>query len=125
MLDTRPCGALGPAYTIAYVMPGPNNEQDTLVQELDPYATPSPVSYVELGQTFWTTEETRRGWYVGVTSQMKDVLVADGLPETHPTNGATPSDSPWTVLGPVLVLIAVAAIGGIAVSMTRPRTRTS
>ena len=26
MLETRPAGALGPAYTIAYAMPGPNNE---------------------------------------------------------------------------------------------------
>jgi hypothetical protein len=125
MLDTRPSAALGPKYTIAYVMPGPNNQEDTLVQELYPYATPSPVSYVEPEQTFWTTEETRGGWYVSATSSMKDVLVAAGLPEAPPTNSAPSSDSPWTVLGPVLVLIAVAVIGGFAVSMTRRRPRTA
>ena len=58
-------------------------------------------------------------------ASLKDALVAAGLPENPPTNGATPSDSPWTVLGPVLLLIAVAAIGGIAVSMTRRRPRTA
>jgi len=119
MLDERPAGQLGPKYVVEYVMPGPNDEVDTLVQELYPYARPSLVSYVEPGQPFWTTEQTRGGWFVA-SPELKELLVTAGLPETAPTDGAAPVDSPWTVLGPVLVL-AVAALGGIALVMTRRR----
>ena len=41
MLSTRPQGALGPRYTITYVMPGPSGV-DELRQDLYPYAQPSP-----------------------------------------------------------------------------------
>ena len=98
MSAERPQGALGPKYTVEYVMPGPNNELDTLTQELYPYAAPSPVSYVEPGQPFWTTEDTYGGWFVA-TAALKDLLVAVGLPEIAPTDDTAPSDSPWTVLG--------------------------
>lgn len=120
MLDERPAGELGPRYTVTYVMPGPNDELDNLVQSFYPYASPSPVSYLEPGQRFWTTEQTRGGWFVA-TAGLKDQLVAAGLPESAPTDGAAPSDSPWTVVGPVLVLVALAAVGGIAFLMTRRR----
>ena len=120
MSAERPAGTLGPKYTVEYVMPGPSNELDTLVQEIYPYATPSPVTYVDPGQPFWTTEETYGGWFVA-PSTLTDQLVAAGLPETAPTGGDTPSDSPWTVLGPVLVLLAVAAMGALAIVMTRRR----
>ncbi|HEU0248881.1 MAG TPA: hypothetical protein VFR38_17525 [Gaiellaceae bacterium] len=120
MLDERPAGELGPRYTVTYVMPGPNDELDNLVQSFYPYASPSPVSYLEPGQRFWTTEQTRGGWFVA-TAGLKDQLVAAGLPESAPTDGAAPSDSPWTVVGPVLVLVALAAMGGIAFLMTRRR----
>ena len=124
MLAERPAGTLGPRYTVEYVMPGPNNELDTLVQELYPYASPSPVTYVEPGQPFWTTEQTHGGWFVA-TAFLKDELVAAGLPETAPTDGAAPSDSPWRVIGPVLVLVAIALLGGLACSMTRRRPQTA
>ena len=122
ILDARPEGTLGPKYLVEYVMPGPNNEVDTLVQELYPYAAPSPVTFVEPGQPFWTTEATRGGWFVA-SAALKDQLVAAGLPETAPTGDAAASDSPWTVLGPGLVLVVIAALGGIAVLVTRRRPR--
>ena len=125
MLDERPAGTLGPKYRVEYVMPGPNNELDVLVQEFYPYAQPVPVSYVAPGQPFWTTEETRGGWFVA-TAALKDQLVAAGLPETAPTgDGAPPSDSPWTVIGPLLVLVALAVLGGLAVVITRRRPQTA
>src|SRR5687768_12790825 len=46
----RPEGDLGPKYTITYRVPGPNNEDDTLVQEVYPHATPSAVTYMRPGQ---------------------------------------------------------------------------
>ena len=109
MLDERPSGALGPKYTISYLMPGPN-EEDVLVQELYPYAGPGSVTYVEPNQPFWTTEQTRGGWYVA-SSTLGSLLVAAGLPQNAPSD-EPPSDSPWTVVGPVLVLAIVAALGG-------------
>ena len=120
MLDERPAGSLGPKYVVEYVMPGPNGEEDTLVQDLYPYASPSLVSYVEPGQPFWTTERTRGGWFVA-SQELKALLVTAGLPRTPPSDGATPSDSPWTILAPVLVLVAIAVLGGLAVAMTRRR----
>lgn len=122
MLEERPHGARGPKYVVEYVMPGPNGEEDVLLQELYPYASPSPVSYVAPGQPFWTTEKTRGGWYVA-RPELKDDLVAVGLPVTAPSDGAPPSDSPWILLAPVLVLTAFAALGGLALALTRRRPR--
>jgi hypothetical protein len=84
-------------------MPGPNNEEDVIVQDVYPYATPEPVSYVKPGQPFWSTEKTRGGWYVA-SSILKDDLMAAGLPATAPQNNTPSSDSPWTVIGPALAL---------------------
>jgi hypothetical protein len=123
MLDERPTGTLGPEYTVTYVMPGPNNELDEIVQSFYPYASPSPVSYTKPGQLFWTTERTRGGWYVAF-SDLKDSLVAVGLPQNAPT-GPAPSDSPWKVVGPVLVLVLVAALGGVAAVLIRRRPQTA
>lgn len=123
MLDERPAGELGPRYTITYVMPGPNNELDDLVQSFYPYASPSPVSFVEPGQRFWTTEQTRGGWYVA-SSSLKDQLVAAGLPREAPT-GSPPADSQWKVVGPAAVLVLVAALGGLAAFLMRRRPQTA
>jgi hypothetical protein len=120
MLATQPEGTLGPKYRIEYVMPGPNNEEDVLVQDLYPYATPGPVSYVKPGQPFWSTEKTHGGWYVAYSS-LKDELVAVGLPKTPPAADEPASDSPWRVVGPVLALAGLALLGGLAYVFTRPR----
>lgn len=113
MLSERPSGNLGPRYTITYVMPGPVGE-DRLSQDLYPYATLGPVSYMAPGQPFFGTERTRGGWYVAAPA-LKDSLVAAGLPESPPTGGGD-SRFPWTVVGVVaaaslvVVLAAVAAL---------------
>jgi hypothetical protein len=122
MREERPAGALGPKYTVTYVMPGPNNEEDRLLQDLYPYASPSPVSYVEPGQRFWTTEQTRGGWFVA-TATLKDLLVVAGLPETPPATDA-PSEFPWRIAAPLTLLLAAAAVGiGVALLMRRrPQT---
>ena len=79
MRSTRPRGVLGPKYVVRYVMPGPNNELDTIVQAVYPFANPSPLSYTRPGQRFWTTEQTRGGWYVA-TRSLRRLLVAAGVP---------------------------------------------
>ena len=121
MLDDRPAGDLGPKYTITYVMPGPNNQVDQLVQDVYPYATPDPVTYVEPGQPFFGTEQTRGGWFVA-TSLLKNQLVAAGLPQNPPT--AVDDDGfPWTLTGGLVALAAALAAGLIgAYVVRRPAT---
>lgn len=106
MLDRRPAGSLGPKYTITYVMPGPDAEPSELTQDLYPFASPSPVSYMKPGQTYFGTERTRGGWFVS-TSTLKSRLVAAGLPATRPTGGR--SDVPWALLAALTAVAASAA----------------
>ena len=123
MLDERPAGDLGPKYTITYVMPGPNNEVDELLQDVYPYAKPDPVTYTAPGQPFFGTEQTRGGWFVA-TSLLKDQLVAVGLPQNSPT--AVDDDGfRWTLTGGVVALaaaLAAAMIGAYLIRRRRPAT---
>ena len=122
MLAARPAGPLGPRYTVEYTMPGPSNELDTIVQDVYPYASPSPLAYTEPDQPFWTTERTVGGWFVGAAA-LKNLLVEAGLPGSPPATAAAPSDSPWAVVGPVLGLVLAAVLGGLLVLATRRRPR--
>lgn len=125
MLDAAPRGTLGPGYEVRYEMPGPNNELDELVQHVYPFARPSPVSYTEPDQRFWTTERTRGGWYVA-TDALKSMLVAAGLPESPPSVGPDDGFGWWPAAG--LVAAAVAAAGGLLALVVflrrRPQTST-
>ena len=113
--------ARSPEYTVTYVMPGLNNELDEIVQSFYPYGRARAPSRTRNRQAaLRTTERTRGGWYVA--SSTKDRLVAVGPPRT-PTG--RPSDSPWKVVGPVLVLVLVAALGGLAAVPIRRRPQTA
>jgi hypothetical protein len=122
MRDARPDGRLGPRYVVRYEMPGPNNELDELVQHIYPYASPTPVSYTKPGQRFWTTEETRGGWFVG-TDALEDTLVAAGLPERPPAARADSGRPAGRIVASVIA--AALALLAIAIAFTRrPQTRT-
>jgi hypothetical protein len=97
MQTARPTGELGPRYTIAYQLPGPDGQLAELRQDLYPYATPDPVTYVKSGERYWVTEKTVGGWYVA-SSALKEQLVALGLPRLPPTDDGA-SDVPWPMLG--------------------------
>jgi hypothetical protein len=122
MLDERPAGALGPKYTITYVMPGPNNELDQLVQNVYPYAEPNPVSYTEPGQRFWSTEQTRGGWFLA-TPFVKDEFIALGLPETPPAVGPEGTEFPWALVGVLALAGAALGLAALAVLVIRRRPR--
>jgi hypothetical protein len=126
MLDDRPAGTLGPKYRITYVMPGPNNEQDEIVQDIYPYAEPTPVTYTKPGQRFWTTERTRGGWFVAATEFVKNELIAAGLPRTAPSAGDGDGGGfPVTLLGLGIALAAGLALVVLAAVRIRRRPGTA
>jgi hypothetical protein len=119
MRTAQPAGALGPRYTIVYVMPGPNGV-DEIKQEVYPYATPTPVSYVKPGQPYFGTQRTIGGWFVAGPT-LKNDLVAVGLPATAPALGDGWLEIPWRAIG---ALLLVAALVGLALVLARLRRRT-
>lgn len=85
MLAKAPSLALGPRYTIRYVMPGPTGES-VIRQDVYPYAQPLPVTYVEPGQPFFGGERTVGGWYQS-GPDLKRTLEEIGLPGQPPATG--------------------------------------
>ena len=111
MLPSRPKGDLGPKYTITYTVPGPNNELDKLRQDVYPYAPNGPVTYMEPGQKFFGTEQTRGGWFQA-DPQLKETLVSAGLPAQR--SSASADDSAFSaglasMFGAAFVLAAAMA----------------
>jgi MYXO-CTERM domain-containing protein len=120
MQDTRPKGELGPKYVVTYVMPGPNNEEDVLLQDVYPYGQPEAVTYMEPGQLFWTTRETRGGWFVGGLG-LTNTLVDAGLPASPPATVGDEPSFPWTVVGPVAAGAMLLGLGALGVFLVRRR----
>jgi hypothetical protein len=108
MLDSAPGGTLGPKYRIRYTVPGPSGQDDTIVQDVYPYADPSPVTYTPPGQTFFGSERTRGGWFVS-TLGLRNILVHAGLPPESPvgdTGGGGRTVWPW-IVGALALLAAL------------------
>ena len=118
LADTRPKGDLGPRYTIEYTMPGPSNELDVIVQDVYPYAKPSPVTHMAAGQPYFTTERTVGGWFVASTL-LKDQLVSAGLPETPPSGGADDRWMPWAPVGGAALVLGLGLVGILALLRSR------
>jgi len=93
---TEPTGELGPRYQIAYRVPGPTGTS-TIVQDVYPYAKPSPATYVRPGQRFWSGNRTHGGWFVS-SAELKTALVEAGLPESPPASSGGGS-FPWAWTG--------------------------
>jgi hypothetical protein len=62
MLRARPSGELGAPYTVTYLVPGPDTDSFTIVQQVYPYAEGGPVTFVEPGQAVFDTTASG-GWY--------------------------------------------------------------
>jgi len=114
MRDGHSRGDLGPKYTITYTVPGPEGETFVLHQDVYPYATPSPITYMEPGQKVYRIE-TRGGWFVA-GPRFKDTLVSAGLPRIAPS-GSSSGDGSFSstgllgaLAGTALLLAAAAAI---------------
>ena len=59
----RPKGALGPRYTVVYVVPGPNNIESRVIQFVYPYAKPVALTYMRPGQVFWGDQRPTAGGF--------------------------------------------------------------
>jgi hypothetical protein len=113
MSTSRPKGTLGPKYTITYTVPGPNNETWKIRQDVYPYATPAPVTYMKPGQTvFQIPGGTRGGWFQA-DARLKETLVAAGLPARpsgNSSNTTSLSTNVFSALAVALFLVAATAI---------------
>jgi hypothetical protein len=105
----RPSGDLGPRYRVVYRVPGPNGSVSTLVQDVYPYAKPSPVTYMPAGQPVFEGLRTHGGWIVA-DDRLKSALVAAGLPRSRPASSGASFPWTWTVAGiaGALALLALA-----------------
>src|ERR1043165_2351528 len=73
-----PAGRLGPRYEITWTVPS----SSALHQDLYPYATPSPVTYMPRGQRIYG-RPVQGGWFTG-SPRLQRVLVAVGMPARAP-----------------------------------------
>jgi hypothetical protein len=113
MLAARPKGELGPKYVITYTVPGPNNETWKIRQNVYPYATPAPITYMEPGQEiFEIVGGTRGGWFQA-DPRLKETLVSAGLPANAPASSPAPSSDasafPTSLVGLLIAILLVAA----------------
>jgi uncharacterized protein (TIGR03382 family) len=118
MLSTRPTSELGPRYTLRYTMPGPNGATNVIVQDLYPYAQPSPVTFTKPGQSYYGTEKTAGGWYVASTA-LKDELIAAGLPNSAPASGGSSFPSSSIEVGAAGLVPVVAALAAVLLARRR------
>jgi hypothetical protein len=119
MLDRQPAGRLGPRYVIEWRVPGPDENEFRIVQDLYPYAKPGAVTYMKPGQPLFETGGTRGGWFVA-SPQLEATLVAAGLPAESPGNGDA-SQFPWTIVGALLAVGGLVAGAAIAFVLIRRR----
>ena len=115
MLAARPKGDLGPKYTVTYKVPGPNNDTFTITQDVYPYAGSGPVTYLAPGQPIFDMQ-TRGGWFQA-GPDLKETLVATGLPEKAP--GGSSDDTPFPTTTASLLAFALLLAGATALRLRR------
>jgi hypothetical protein len=90
MTYARPKGDLGPKYSLDYVVPGGNDVNFKIHQDLYPYAKPGAWTYMPTGQPIFDMT-THGGWFSD--SRLKGILVAHGLPKAPPAASSQSSSS--------------------------------
>ena len=111
MLASRPTGELGPKYTVTYTVPGPSNDTHTIRQEIYPYAEPAPVTYLAPGQPIFDMQ-TQGGWYQA-GPELKDTLVAAGLPASAAAGSSDDSSFPTTQVSLLAFALLVMSAGAM------------
>ena len=115
MLADRPQGDLGPKYTVTYTVPGPSNGTFTITQDVYPYASSGPVTYLAPGQPIFDMQ-TPGGWFQA-GPDLKETLVAAGLPETAAAGSSDDTSFPTTTVS--LLAFALLLVGATAVLLRR------
>lgn len=119
-LRRQPKGTRGPRYGVVYVVPGPNGISSRVVQQVYPYAEPTPLSYMRRGQSFWGSRKTLGGWF-RASGDLKTLLVRVGLPATAPPTSS--GSSPARAIGPIAGVFALLVLVPVAHSSLRRRWR--
>jgi hypothetical protein len=115
MLAARPKGDLGPKYMVTYTVPGPYNDTYTIRQDIYPYAKAGPITYLAPGQPIFDMK-TRGGWFQA-GPDLKETLVAAGLPETAASGPSDNSSFPTTTVS--LLVFALLFVGATALLVRR------
>jgi hypothetical protein len=115
MLATRPKGDLGPRYTVTYTVPTDMNRTVTIRQDIYPYASPGPVTYLAPGQPIFDLQ-TRGGWFQA-GPDLKETLVAAGLPESPVDVSSDDTSFPTTTVS--LLAFALLLVGATALLLRR------
>ena len=116
MLAARPKGDLGPKYRVTYTVPGPDNDTFTITQDVYPYASSGPVTYLAPGQPIFDMQ-THGGWFQA-GPDLKATLVAAGLPESA-AGGSSDGRSFPTTTAVSLLAFALLLIGATALLLRR------
>jgi hypothetical protein len=115
LLAERPKGDLGPKYTVTYTVPQDMNSTVTIRQDIYPYASQGPVTYMAPGQPIFDMK-TRGGWFQ-TGPYLKETLVAAGLPETASAGSSDDTSFPTTTV--TLVAFALLLVGAMALLLRR------
>jgi hypothetical protein len=119
MLAARPKSDLGPKHTVTYTVPGPYNDTFTIRQDIYPYASPGPVTYMAPGQPIYDMQ-TRGGWFQA-GPELKETLVAAGLPATAAASSSDGTSFPTTTVSLlVFAFVLVCATALIVRRRVRP-----
>jgi hypothetical protein len=113
---------LGPRYRVDYRVSGPTAPV-TLHQDLYPYASGGPVTYMPPGQRFWAGQQTKGGWMRAPElapgqETLRAALVKAGLPKSAPARGWS---SARGTVGWIAAGMVAAALGAIALLTLRRR----
>lgn len=109
----EPEGELGPRYTVLWTLPGPTGADDTVRQELYPYAEAGPVTHVTPGQAFFDGQHTAGGWFAG-GPELSTLLLDLGLRAPAPTPPPEPAPPALVGLGGVTLALGCGVIWGVA-----------
>ena len=115
ILPGRPKGDLGPRYTITYEV-GPEH---VVLQDVYPYAKPDAVSYTRPGQQVFGGETSRGGWF-RAGPQLKETLIAAGLPAAPPASESASDGFSIPMVGAsLLLLLAMSLVAATALFLRR------
>ena len=115
MLRDRPAGELGPKYTVTYTIWGAKG--DPVKQDVYPYATPTPLTYMAAGQEFHTGMTTYGGWFKA-DAALKKTFIAAGLPSVAPAqSGSDTSFGAPAAIG--VIAFGLLAMGTAAIFLRR------